>query len=142
MQLDTYIFYHGDCAAALELYQAAFGAQIATLLRFRDAPDGGNAPPDWADKIMHGVFFVGDRAIMVSDGQHGQPHKSYSGFTMSITADDAQSGERAFNLLAEGGSVLTPWQSTFWTQGFGMLTDRFGVPWLINVLREGEAQAA
>lgn len=142
MQLDTYLFYNGDCAAALELYQAAFGAQIATLVRFRDVPDGGNAPPDWQDKIMHAVFFVGQNAIMVSDGRYDQPRKEYSGFTLSIAAEDAQSGERIFNMLAEGGNILTPWQSTFWTQGFGMLTDRFGVPWLINVVHEGEAQPA
>ena len=142
MQLDTYLFYNGDCAAALELYQAAFGAQIATLVRFRDVPDGGNAPPDWQDKVMHAVFFVGQNAIMVSDGRCDQPRKEYSGFTLSIAASDAQSGERIFKMLAEGGNVLTPWQSTFWTQGFGMLTDRFGVPWLINVVHEGEAQPA
>ncbi|SAK41885.1 3-demethylubiquinone-9 3-methyltransferase [Caballeronia temeraria] len=142
MQLDTYLFYNGDCAAALELYQAAFGAQIAALVRFRDAPDGGNAPADWADKIMHAVFVGGGNAIMVSDGRYGQPRKEYSGFTLSITTNDAQSGERVFNMLAEGGNVLTPWQSTFWTQGFGMLTDRFGVPWLINVVHESEAQPA
>jgi len=142
MQLDTYLFYNGDCAAALELYQAAFGAQIATLVRFRDAPDGGNAPPDWQDKIMHAVFCVGPNAIMVSDGRYGQPRKDYSGFMLSIAAEDAQSGERIFNMLAEGGNILTPWQSTFWTQGFGMLTDRFGVPWLINVVHEGEARTA
>ncbi|GJH08849.1 VOC family protein [Caballeronia novacaledonica] len=142
MQLDTYLFYNGDCAAALELYQAAFGAQIATLVRFRDVPDSGNAPPDWQDKVMHAVFFVGQNAIMVSDGRYDQPRKEYSGFTLSIAASDAQSGERIFKMLAEGGNVLTPWQSTFWTQGFGMLTDRFGVPWLINVVHEGEAQPA
>jgi PhnB protein len=142
MQLDTYLFYNGDCAAALELYQAAFGAQIATLVRFRDVPDGGNAPSDWQDKVMHAVFFVGQNAIMVSDGRYDQPRKEYSGFTLSIAASDAQSGERIFKMLAEGGNVLTPWQSTFWTQGFGMLTDRFGVPWLINVVHEGEAQPA
>ncbi|SPB15963.1 3-demethylubiquinone-9 3-methyltransferase [Caballeronia novacaledonica] len=142
MQLDTYILYNGDCAAALELYQAAFGAKIAVLVRFRDAPDGGNAPPDWQDKITHAVFCVGSNAIMVSDGRYGQPRQDYSGFTLSISADDAQSGERIFNMLAEGGNVLTPWQSTFWTQGFGMLVDRFGVPWLINVVHEAEAQPA
>lgn len=142
MQLDTYLFFNGDCAAALELYQAAFGAEIPALVRFRDAPDGGNAPDDWQDKIMHAVFCVGQNAILVSDGRYGQPSKDYSGFTLSISAQDAQSGERIFNMLAEGGKVLTPWQSTFWTQGFGMLTDRFGVPWLINVVNENEAQAA
>ncbi|KND61840.1 PhnB protein putative DNA binding 3-demethylubiquinone-9 3-methyltransferase domain protein [Candidatus Burkholderia verschuerenii] len=142
MQLDTYLFYHGDCADALALYQAAFGAQIHTLVRFRDTPDAANVPPEWHDKVMHGVFSVGPNAIMVSDGQFGQPRREYSGFTLSIAADDAASGERVFTTLSDGGDILTPWQSTFFTQGFGMVKDRFGVPWLINVVHPEEAAAA
>jgi PhnB protein len=145
MQLDTYLFFNGDCADALALYQTAFDAQIHNLIRFRDTPDSANVAPEWQDKVMHGLFGVGPNAIMVSDGQFGQPRKDYTGFTLSIAANDAASGERTFNLLAEGGEILTPWQSTFFTAGFGMLKDRFGVPWLINVVTEaesGEAQPA
>ncbi|KND55160.1 hypothetical protein BPUN_3091 [Candidatus Paraburkholderia kirkii] len=141
MQLDTYLFFNGDCAAALELYQAAFGAQVTALIRFRDAPDGGSAPPQWQDKVMHAVFRVGGNKIMASDGRDGQPRKACAGFTLSIVADDAQSGERLFSRLAEGGHVLLPWQSTFWTKGFGMLTDLFGVPWMVNVAAERTAEA-
>jgi PhnB protein len=144
MQLDTYLFFNGDCADALALYEAAFGAQIHTLIRFRDTPDAGNVAPEWQDKVMHAVFSLGANAIMVSDGQFGQPRRDYSGFTLSIAAGDAASGERIFTMLSDGGTVLTPWQSTFFTQGFGMLKDRFGVPWLINVVvpQEDVAQAA
>ncbi|WP_250471925.1 VOC family protein [Caballeronia sp. GAFFF1] len=134
MQLDTYLLFNGDCADALALYQAAFGAQIETLIRFRDTPDAANVPAEWHDKVMHALFSVGGTAIMVSDGQFGQPQRDYHGFTLSIGADSSESGERAFNALSEGGTVLTPWQSTFFTAGFGMLKDRFGVPWLINVV--------
>ncbi|WP_248321728.1 MULTISPECIES: VOC family protein [unclassified Caballeronia] len=134
MQLDTYLFFHGDCADALALYQSAFGAEIQTLIRFRDTPDAANVPAEWHDKVMHALFSVGGTAIMVSDGQFGQPQREYQGFTLSIGADSPESGERAFNALSEGGTVLTPWQSTFFTAGFGMLKDRFGVPWLINVV--------
>jgi PhnB protein len=145
MQLDTYLFFNGDCADALALYQTAFDAQIHSLIRFRDTPDSANVAPEWQDKVMHGLFSVGPNAIMVSDGQFGQPRKDYAGFTLSIAANDAASGERIFSVLAEGGEILTPWQSTFFTAGFGMLKDRFGVPWLINVVTEaelGEAQPA
>jgi PhnB protein len=141
MQLDTYLFFNGDCADALALYQAAFGAEVHTLIRFRDTPDAANVAPEWQDKVMHALFSLGSTAIMVSDGQFGQPRKDYTGFTLSIAANDAASGERIFNALAEGGNVLTPWQSTFFTQGFGMVQDRFGVPWLINVVNEIEQGA-
>jgi PhnB protein len=144
MQLDTYLFFNGGCADALALYQAAFGAQIHTLIRFRDTPDSANVAPEWQDKVMHALFSVGNTAIMVSDGQFGQPRRDYSGFTLSIAADDAESGGRIFGALAEGGEVITPWQATFFTAGFGMLKDRFGVPWLINVVNavESEGQQA
>ncbi|SAL18582.1 3-demethylubiquinone-9 3-methyltransferase [Caballeronia peredens] len=91
---------------------------------------------------MHAVFRVGQNDIMASDGRSEQSHKAYAGFTLSIVAQDAPAGERIFASLAEGGQVLTPWQSTAWTPGFGMLTDRFGVPWMVNVAGENEAQAA
>ncbi|BAN22647.1 VOC family protein [Caballeronia insecticola] len=142
MHLDTYLFFNGDCAAALDLYRAAFGAQIIALIRFRDMPNGGDAPPEWQDKIMHAIFRVGQNDVMASDGRDEQPRKAYTGFTLSIVADDAAAGQRIFARLAEGGQVLTPWQSTFWTRGFGMLTDRFGVPWMVNVAVESEAKAA
>jgi len=138
MQLDTYVFFNGNCAEALALYQAAFGAQIDTLIRFRDTPDAANVPAEWHDKVMHAMFSLGSSEVMVSDGQFGQPPKEYHGFTFSIAADDAESGERTFNILSEGGTVITPWQSTFFTAGFGMLKDRFGVPWLINVVNAVE----
>jgi len=142
MQLDTYLFFNGDCGDALALYQAAFGAEIHTLIRFRDTPDAATVAPEWHDKIMHALFSLGSNAIMVSDGQFGQPPKDYHGFTLSISASDAQSGQRTFDMLSEGGTVLTPWQSTFFTSGFGMLRDRFGVPWLINVVSPADAGAA
>jgi PhnB protein len=142
MQLDTYLFYSGDCADALAFYQAAFGAQIHTLIRFRDTPEAANVAPEWQDKVMHAVFSVGANSIMVSDGQYGAPKQEYTGFTLSIAADDAESGERVFNALSEGGIVLTPWQSTFFTQGLGMVKDRFGLPWLINVIAQEEHAAA
>ena len=138
MQLDTYVFFNGNCADALALYQAAFGAQIDTLIRFRDTPDAANVPAEWHDKVMHAMFSLGSSEVMVSDGQFGQPPKEYHGFTFSIAADDAESGERTFNILSEGGTVITPWQSTFFTARFGMLKDRFGVPWLINVVNAVE----
>ncbi len=69
MQLDTYLFFNGDCADTLALYQAAFGAEIHTLIRFRGTPDATNVAPEWQDKVMHALFSVGSNAIMVSDSR-------------------------------------------------------------------------
>ncbi len=142
MQLDTYLFFNGGCAEALALYQHAFGAQIHTLIRFCDTPDGAHVAPEWQDKMMHALFTVGPNAVMASDGQFGQPKKDYTGFSLSIATDDANADARIFAALGEGGEVLTPWQSSYFMQGFGMLKDHFGVPWLVNVVHRLEEDAA
>jgi PhnB protein len=73
------------------------------------------------------------RRILASDGGPGHPFKGYSGFSVTLNmAQDRQGAERAFNALAAGGQVQMPFQKTFWSAGFGMLTDRFGVPWMVN----------
>ncbi|KMY86123.1 PhnB protein putative DNA binding 3-demethylubiquinone-9 3-methyltransferase domain protein [Candidatus Paraburkholderia calva] len=141
MHLDTYLFFHGECAEALALYQTTFGAQIHTLIRFRDTPEAVGVAEQWQDKVLHGLFSLGPNAIMVSDGQFGQPKRNYSGFSLSIAAADPITGEYIFDTLSEGGEILTPWQSNFMTQGFGMLKDRFGVPWLVNVVSHLEDEA-
>jgi PhnB protein len=88
---------------------------------------------------MHATFHIGSSLIMVSDAVHAAP-QTYSGFSLSIAADDAASGEKMFTALSEGGEVRMPWQATFWTSGFGMVTDKFGLPWMVNVA-DAEAEA-
>jgi PhnB protein len=141
MHLETYLYFNGRCEAAMDFYREALGAETLVMLRFKDSPDALGVPPEWQDKIMHAAFRIAGRDLLATDGPPDQPSRGFRGFTLSITVPTAQEGERLYHALALGGTVLMPWQGTFWTEGFGTLTDRFGVPWMVNVEHK-EAQAA
>ena len=132
MRLEAYLFFNGRTEEALNFYREAIGAEILSLLRFKDSPETTNATPEWQNKIMHATFSIGSSVIMASDGVHNAP-QSYSGFSVSVIADTVESGETMFASLSKGGDVRMPWQPTFWTRGFGMVSDKFGMPWMVAV---------
>ena len=135
MQVQPYLFFDGRCEEAVEFYKSALGAEVAMLMRFKDSPeppDPAMVPPGSGDKVMHASFRIGDTTVMASDGRcQGQP--SFAGFSLSLTARDDAEAERLFTALAEGGQVQMPLAKTFFSSRFGMVTDRFGVPWMIVV---------
>ena len=134
MQLQPYLFFNGRCDEAVEFYRKAIGAEGIELLRFKDSPDPvppGTIPAGFENKVMHGVFRAGDTTVMVSDGQQTTP-ASFHGFSLVITVPNPAVADRMFMALAEGGEVRMPLGKTFWSPRFGMLTDRFGVGWMIN----------
>ena len=137
MQVQSYLFFDGRCEEAVEFYKSALGAEVTMLMRFKDSPeppDPGMVPPGSGDKVMHTSFRIGDTTVMASDGRcQGQP--SFAGFSLSLTAPDDAEAERLFAALAEGGQVQMPLAKTFFSSRFGMVADRFGVPWMIVVAR-------
>ncbi|RDS78777.1 VOC family metalloprotein YjdN [Dyella monticola] len=140
MEIQPYLFFDGRCEEAIVFYQQALGAQEVMKMRFKDAPPSAGYQPsaDVADKIMHATLAIGRTHVLMSDGQADEGKKTvHSGFSLSVTADDVASGEKYFNALAEGGQVTMAFQKTFWTDGFGMLVDKFGVAWMVNVVQLG-----
>jgi PhnB protein len=135
MEIQPYLFFDGRCEEAIAFYREALGAQELMTMRFKDAPpsDQYQISADVADKIMHASLAIGSTHLLMSDGRAGEEKVSHSGFSLSVTAGDVASGEKYFNALAHGGKVTMPFQKTFWTDGFGMLVDKFGVPWMVNV---------
>jgi PhnB protein len=135
MKLDPYLFFDGRCEEAMAFYVATLGAQQEMLMRYRDSPEPpppGMLPPGSEGKVMHASLRLGDRVLMCSDGRcTGTP--SFAGFCLSLDFPDAASAERAFAALAEGGQVQMPLHKTFWAPMFGMVTDRFGVGWMIGM---------
>jgi PhnB protein len=132
MQVQPYLFFDGRCEEALEFYKSALGAQVTMLMRFKDNPEPGMSPAGAEHKVMHASFRIGDSTVMASDGRClGQP--SFQGFSLSLTAADDAEAERLFAALAEGGQVQMPLAKTFFSSRFGMVADRFGVPWMIVV---------
>ena len=133
--IEPYLFFGGRCAEALEFYQGAIGARVEMVMRHDQSPD---APPEgmlaegFATKIMHASFFVGETRVMASDGC-SESDRSRGGFTLALTLADSAAAATAFAALSDGGEVSMPLGKTFWSDSFGMLTDRFGIGWMVTV---------
>ncbi len=135
MLVQPYLFFDGRCEEALEFYRKTLGAEVTMLMRYKENPEPpppGRLPPGSEDKVMHASLRIGETTLMASDG-HCQGKPAFQGFGLSLTVpDDAQAG-RVFAALSEGGKVQMPLGKTFFSSSFGMLTDRFGVMWMIIV---------
>lgn len=135
MQVQPYLFFEGRCEEAVEFYRSALGAEIIMLMRFKDSPEPhqpGMIPPGAEDKVMHMSFRIGETTVLASDGScQGKP--GFQGFSLSITVESDAEAERTFNALSDGGKITMPLTRTFFSSNFGMVTDRFGVMWMVYV---------
>lgn len=137
MHVQAYLFFDGRCEEALEFYRTTLDAELLMLLRYKDSPEPTQCPlpPGAEDKVMHSSFRIGATEVMASDGLcTGQP--SFQGFALSLAVPNEAEAERRFQALAEGGQVQMPLAKTFFSPSFGMVTDRFGVCWMILVAAE------
>jgi len=131
-QIQPYLFFDGRCDEAVEFYRRAVGAEVLGLMRYKDSPDPGSAPRGMADKVMHGHIKIGGSDVMLSDG-HAQGKPAFEGFALSLTVADETEADRFFGALSQDGTVQMPLTKTFFSPRFGMLTDRFGVMWMVYV---------
>jgi PhnB protein len=135
MHIEPYLFFNGRCDEAIAFYKQALRAEVLMLMRNKEAPEKpppGMVPPGSDDKVMHATLRIGTSNLMCSDGRcDGKP--VFNGFSLSLDAANEAEAERLFNALAAGGTVQMPLAKTFWSPKFGMLTDRFGVGWLVWV---------
>ena len=133
MKVQAYISYRGRCEEALEFYKKAVGAEVTGLMRWKENPDAAmKPPPGFEEKVMNASFRIGDTALMADDSPGDTPAE-FKGVTLVIETSDDADAKRVFTALAEGGKVTMALMKTFWTSSFGMLTDKFGVPWMVNV---------
>jgi PhnB protein len=129
-----YLFFGGRCEEALAFYGSSIDAKIEMLIRYDESPEPlppGRLAPGWEGKVMHTTFRIGESTLMGSDGCGDKPH--FAGFSLSLAVPTEAEAERAFTALAEGGEVRMPLAKTFWSPSFGMLTDRFGIGWMVMV---------
>jgi len=134
MAIEPYLFFNGCCEEAIEFYQKALGAEVRMTMRYKDSPEPpppGMVPAGWDNKIMHTCLRIGDAHVMASDGCSDGPN--FQGFSLALTAADEADAGRKFHALTEGGQVQMPLGQTFWSPCFGMVTDRFGVSWMVTV---------
>jgi PhnB protein len=130
MRLTPYLFFNGDCEAALKFYEQCLGGKIDALMKYRGTPAEEHTPPEWHDKVMHGHLTFGDAALMASDVPPGH-YKSPQGFHVALSAVNADEAGRVFAALAENGKVNMPLQKTFFAARYGDLVDQFGISWAI-----------
>ena len=140
MKLNAYLLFNGNCEEAFKFYEKCFGGKIVVMMPHAGTPAEKQAPPEWRNKILHARLDVGDQMLLASDcppDRYNQP----KGFSVSLSINDPTEAERLFHALEEGGKVEMPMQQTFWAIRFGMLTDRFGIPWMINCAQAVEQAA-
>ena len=141
MRLNQYLFLSGNCEEAFRAYQRILGGEITHMLKHAGTPGESHVPPEWQDKIMHARLDLDGRWLMGSDAPPGRA-RPLGGFAVQVSAGSVAEAERVFAALADGGEVTMPLQQTFWSERFGMLVDRFGVPWMIDCEPRSAADGA
>src|SRR5262245_28789192 len=134
MPVEPYLNFDGRCEEAVEFYKKAIGAEVLMLMRVGDSPEKppGGITPGTENKIMHACLRIGGSNVMASDG-YCTSKPNFSGITLSLSVPDEAAADRAFNALSEGGKIHMPLTKTFFSSRFGMVADKFGVPWMVIV---------
>ena len=139
MQMNPYLSFNGQCEAAFKLYEQCLGGQLGPIFRYAGTPLSDQVPADWQDKVMHGSLTIGGQVVMGGDVAP-ESYEAPKGFSLSLQMKSTAEAERIFNELSKDGRVTLPLEKTFWAERFGMVVDRFGIPWLINC--EGSEQVS
>jgi PhnB protein len=131
MQMNPYLSFKGECEAAFTFYADVLGGQVGAIFRYAGTPLAEGVPAGWSEKVMHGSVMLGDQVLMGGDVARDH-YEAPKGFSLSLQIKDTAEAERVFQALVKDGKVLVPLEKTFWAARFGMLVDRFGIPWMIN----------
>jgi len=132
MQVQPYLNFDGRCNEALEFYRNTIGAKVTMLMRFKDAPDKSMISPGSEEKVMHSAVQMGDSMVLMSDGRC-TGKANFHGIALAISTKTEAEADRIFTGLADGGQVNMPLSKTFFSPKFGMLSDKFGVGWMVLV---------
>jgi PhnB protein len=135
MQLNPYLSFNGNCEAALKFYQKVLGAKIEATHKYGAGPEEMQIPPDYTNKLMHAQLTIDGEVLMAADAPPGHYQKP-QGISVSLQVGDPNDAEKRFKALAEGGTVTMPFGKTFFSKGFGMCVDQFGIPWMVNSPQE------
>ena len=131
MKVNPHLSFNGQCEAAFKFYEKVLGGKITFSMTWAEMPGADQFPPESQKLIMHTALSVGDDTIMGADAPPDR-YQEPKGVDVSLHIKSAAESERIFNALAEKGRVTMPFQKTFWSPGFGMCVDQFGIPWMVN----------
>ena len=130
--LDSYLFFNGRCREAMQFYEKTLGGKMEGLVTYADSPDPEHCSPGNEALVMHASLLLADgRRLMASDSPP-EHYKPMAGFSLALNYEKAAEAKKIFEVLSAGGSVFMPMAETFWTETFGMCTDRFGTPWMVG----------
>jgi PhnB protein len=131
MQVNVYLSFKGQCEAAFTFYERSLGGRLGSIFRYAGTPFADTVPADWQSKVMHGSVTIGEQVLMGADVTPDR-YEEAKGISLSLHLTGADEAERVFHELAKEGRVVLPLEKTFWAERFGMVIDRFGIPWMIN----------
>lgn len=132
--ITPYLFFSGRCEEAIEFYRKALGAEIEMIMRFNESPEPvppGMLQAGFEKKVMHASFNIRGIRLMASDGC--DDGTKFDGFRLALSVPSEAEARKAFDALASGGTVQMPLNKTFWSPCYGMVTDQFGVGWMVMV---------
>lgn len=132
MQLNCYLNFDGRCEEAFKFYEQCLGGKIEFLMKFGESPMAADVSPEWKDKVIHASIKIEGQLVLMGADCPPEHFREPQGFSVSIALKDEKKAENIFQALSEGGKVTMPFQKTFWSVGFGMLVDRFSIPWMVN----------
>jgi PhnB protein len=132
MQLSPHLHFPGTCEEAFRAYARLLGGRITAMQTYGASPGAERWTPEWRTKIVHAAMNLGERELLGADVRSDEYEKP-AGWNLLLAVAGLESANRVFNSLAEGGAVKMPLQQTFWSPAFGVVVDRFGVPWEITV---------
>jgi PhnB protein len=132
MKINPYLIFNGDCKAAFTFYAQCLQGTLEMMMTFGESPARDQIPASSHDLIMHTRLVVGDQVLMGSDTTPERPYHGINGCFVSLNVTSIAEAERIFSALADRGTIQMPLEATFWAARFGMLVDRFGVPWMVN----------
>ena len=136
MRLSTHLSFDGQCEEAFKFYEQCFEGKIEMIMLYENSPMAKQVPAGMLKRVLHASLVIDGQALMGADaplGKFSKPH----GFAVAVSLNDPAKAERIFKALSEKGDVQMPMQQTFWATKFGMVTDRFGTPWMINCGQQG-----
>ena len=139
MRISPHLCFDGQCREAMQLYQKILGGTLQTMLSYGDSPMASSVDPQWHDRIVHATLVLEGIELTGVDMIRGTFQKP-QGFFVTVTVAGAARAKDVFSALSQGGAIKFPFEKTFWSPGFGVLVDRFDIPWEINA--DGEQSAA
>jgi len=141
MQTIPHLHFKGNCREAFKFYAETLGGKIVFAMTFGEAPGAEQAPAELRNQIIHARVDLGGQFLLGCDVPPDR-YQAPQGFNVMAAVDKPADAERLFETLADGGTVSMPVRETFWAHRFGMCTDRFGTPWMVNCAKPMDAGAA